>query len=113
MRMRGRTVGVLAPCEAHASRAREAGKGRPGRVAEAATERAGRRGREGGREGGRDWRGGAGLLRPAPYCLRLSRLGGAVGLLRTSGLRAKVSVRLRLRLRAGAPCDESEVFGDG
>jgi len=52
MRMRGRTVGVLAPCEAHASRAREAGKGRPGRVAEAATERAGRRGREGGREGG-------------------------------------------------------------
>ena len=51
MRMRGRTVGVLAPCEAHASRAREAGKGRPGRVAEAATERAGRRGREGGREG--------------------------------------------------------------
>ena len=52
MRMRGRTVGVLAPCEAHASRAREAGKGRPGRVAEAATERAGRRGREGGRAGG-------------------------------------------------------------
>ena len=107
MRMRGRTVGVLAPCEAHASRVREADKGRPGRVAEAATERAGRRGREGGREGG------SGLLRPAPYCLRLSRLGGAVGLLRTSGLRAKVSVRLRLRLRAGAPCDESEVFGDG
>ena len=99
MRMRGRTVGVLAPCEAHASRVREADKGRPGR--------------EGGREGGREWRGGASLLRPAPYCLRLSRLGGAVGLLRTSGLRAKVSVRLRLRLRAGAPCDESEVFGDG
>ena len=38
----------------------------------------------------------AALLRPASYCLRSGGLGGAVGLLRTSGVGTRVSVRLRL-----------------